>query len=220
MDVEGERAVMVEKQDHRSVQVETILREWLAEPNVAVICGRWNEGAVMELMPQGRACLLGRKYDGCFARIRELRIDGEEHHVHIDLSKLCHVVYAIAASVCYGFLPSFEVHFVEHWDERESGCYVFGLSVCEPYKGGRLRRNAVVRYFRRLVSHSARWPENVHLRMEAQAERVSQLPKVWREIYGCFCEAAQGRVPVGVHIESPVSLEAAFDTIIKGTHRV
>ena len=49
--------------------------DWLREPDITVACGRWSEGAISELIPLGHGRLLPPIYEGCFAGVRELRLD-------------------------------------------------------------------------------------------------------------------------------------------------
>lgn len=91
--------------------VETILREWIADPDITLVCGRWADGGIMELVPAGRARLTPARYDGSFAGLRDLELDGAGHHLHLDLTKLAHAAYVLAPSVCFGYRPSFELRF-------------------------------------------------------------------------------------------------------------
>ena len=56
-------------QQHMSA-VETILEEWIADPDITLVCGRWADGSIMELVPAGRARLTPARYGGCFAGLR------------------------------------------------------------------------------------------------------------------------------------------------------
>ncbi len=89
-----------------------VLAEWLVDDDVTLACGRWAEGAVAEWLPRGQARLLPRQYDQCFAGVRELRLEGTAHHMHIDFGRIHKVSYAVAPSVCLGFRPSLDVRFL------------------------------------------------------------------------------------------------------------
>lgn len=52
---------------------------WLSRPGITIACGRWSDDAISELVPQGQASLLPAIYDGCFAGVRELRLQGQPH---------------------------------------------------------------------------------------------------------------------------------------------
>ena len=143
--------------------IETILRESLADPEISLITGHWPDGAVMEMLPRGRARLSGARYGGAYAGLRDLHLDDSPHHMHLDLARLPCATYVFAPSVCFGFMPSFELRLTsEHCLALER--FGLGLSVCTPYRGGRLHHEAVERYFGRLIDHQARFPESVTFR--------------------------------------------------------
>ena len=77
-----------------------VVARWLARPGVTVACGRWADGAISEIVTQGEAHLLPSLYDGCFAGVRELRLAGQPHHLHIDFGRVHRLAYAVAPSVC------------------------------------------------------------------------------------------------------------------------
>ena len=133
-------------------RVEAVLREWLADPGASLLCGRWADGGIMELLPEGRARLGEARYGGRFAGLRDLEVAGEAHHLHLDLARLPCAVYLVAPSVCFGFRPSFEVRLCGA-AEQAADAFGLGLSLQRPYRGDRLDRDAVRRYLRRLVSH-------------------------------------------------------------------
>ena len=59
--------------------VDAIVREWLADPELTLICGRWSDGGLMELMPEGRATLTQPRYCGDFAGLRDLNLTGQPY---------------------------------------------------------------------------------------------------------------------------------------------
>ena len=140
--------------------VDAILRESLSDPDVALVSGHWSEGVVMEILPRGRAQLSRARYGGEFAGVRDLHVQGEPHHLHLDVAQLACATYVVAPSVCFGFRPSFELRLARGHDEAPGRCGL-GLSIDMPYRGARLRDVAVERYFRRLIDHQRRFPQVV-----------------------------------------------------------
>ncbi len=136
--------------------VDAILRCWLGDPDLIVFCGEWRHGGLMEMLPRGKAVLTAPHYAGRFSGLRELRLQGGGHHVHLDLGRLRQACYVVAPSVCYGFRPALELRLVAPGGDpmRDAG---FGLSVC-PYHGDRLREDVARRYFRRAADHIRRYP--------------------------------------------------------------
>ncbi len=143
--------------------MDAILREWLADPDLTLICGRWSDGGIMELMPEGRATLSRPRYGGDFAGLRDLDLTGQHHHIHLDLNKLPRAVYLVSPSVCYGFRPSFEVRLCAT-DDVAATAFGLGLGVRHPYRGNKLSHAAVRRYLRRLANHRRSNPGVVGMR--------------------------------------------------------
>lgn len=138
--------------------IEAILRLWLADPDLTVFCGAWRHGAVMELLPRGKARLTGQLYADAFAGLRDLVIDDGGHHVHLDLGRLCRACYIVAPSVCFGFRPSFELRLTAR-DADPLQDFGLGIAVRNPYDGDRLREAAVRRYFNRTLAHMEAYPD-------------------------------------------------------------
>jgi hypothetical protein len=135
---------------------------WLAEPGVTIACGRWAEGAISEIMPMGRATLLPGVYDDCFSGIREVRLDGQPHHLHIDFGRVHAFSYAIAPSVCMAFKPSFEVRLlVIGPGGLPSDRWIVSLMLAAPYKDGVLDHPAIVAFFQRAQRDAAERPDLV-----------------------------------------------------------
>ena len=145
--------------------VEAILRDWLADAEVTLFCGDWSSGGLMELLPRGRARLSGPRYDGAFAGLRELRLDDDGHHVHLDLGRLSRACYVVVPSVCYGFRPAFELRLAAAGDDPFLR-YGLGLALTQPYAGGALREAAARRYFDRVTRHLRLYPDvaSLHFR--------------------------------------------------------
>lgn len=181
----------------RVTQIEHVLRDWLAEPAITLVCGDWRRGSIMELYPEGQAVLSAARYAEPFSGLRDLKLTGQGHHLHLDLAKLSSAVYAVAPSVCYGYRPSFEVRFTS--DLEGAGAGGFALSVREPYQAGRTNRAALVGYFRRLLQHQARFPEVTRLHVDAhadlhvdtRAEARRGREDAWRDALSCLAEARE-----------------------------
>ncbi len=178
--------------------VDTLLREWLGDPDITLICGRWADGTIMELMPEGNATLTDPAYSGPFAGLRDLRLRGQAHHMHLDLAKLSRVVYAVVPSVCYGFRPSFEVRLGDD-DAAAMDTYGLAISVRRPYAGEGLAEPAVVNYFKRALDHARRFPDRVRFRAEASVRSGDGHAATWHAVGRCLLEA-DGR---GVALDSP-----------------
>ena len=97
--------------ESRTSRIEALIREWLADPDVVLVCGRWSAGVIAEIFPAGTGVLTPQGYDGRFAGVRDLTIPGTRHHLHLDLGKFRGALFLVAPSVCFGFRPSFEVWF-------------------------------------------------------------------------------------------------------------
>jgi hypothetical protein len=146
--------------DAKPSAIETILRSWLTDPDLTLFCGNWAEGGVMELLPRGGAHLSGPRYETPFDGLRELRLEGGAHHIHLDLSRLTRAWYVMAPSVCYGFRPSFELRLtVDGGEPRDS--FGLGLALTNPYAGGGLRTRPVRRYLERATEHFRAYPDSV-----------------------------------------------------------
>jgi len=192
-------------------QVDAILREWLADPDLTLICGRWSDGGIMELMPEGRATLSRPRYAGEFAGLRDLDVAGQRHHLHLDLHKLPRAVYLVAPSVCYGFRPSFEVRLCAA-DELAATAFGLGLGARHPYRGDQLSRAVVRRYLRRLANHRASSPQVVGIRAidgpvppAAAARRAED----WAAIGQCVAE----EFDIDVSIDDAASFTAAMHEV-------
>jgi len=192
-------------------QVDAILREWLADSDLTLICGRWSDGGIMELMPEGRATLSCPGYDGDFAGLRDLNLAGQQHHLHLDLGKLPRAVYLVAPSVCYGFRPSFELRLCAN-DDSATTAFGLGLSVSRPYIGNKLSHEAVRRYLRRLVNHRRSNPEVVGIRAidgPLPSPVTRSLADDWAAIGNCVAE----EFDADVFIHDAASFTAAMNEV-------
>jgi hypothetical protein len=187
----------------RIEQIENVIRDWLVEPGITLLCGDWQNGSVMEILPEGRAVLTRQKYAEPFSGLRDIHLPGQGHHLHLDLAKLSVAVYSVAPCVCYGYRPSFEVRFTDaprppaadggaprpRRAARPSGSFAFAFGVREPYVGGRANRAVLVPYFQRLFDHHARFPGAVQFRIEKAAAGRGAPPDGWADVHACLLEA-------------------------------
>lgn len=89
-----------------------VLQRWLTRPDTVLACGRWSDGAIGEFNSLGRAQVLSGRYKGCFSGVCDIRLEGQPHHLHVDLGRVAAVRYCLCPSVCFGFKPSVEVRFM------------------------------------------------------------------------------------------------------------
>lgn len=169
----------------RVSQLETILREWLSEPAITLMCGDWRNGCIMEILPDGPATLTREKYPEPFSGLRDIELPGQPHHLHINLDKLAQVVYAITPCVCYGYRPSFEVRF----NDENSGTTAFALAVRQPYLGRKTNRSALISYFRRLLDHHRRFSAITRFHVDRLPDQGSPNADGWEDIRSCFVAA-------------------------------
>lgn len=151
------------------------MQDWLREPDITVACGRWSEGAISELIPLGHGRLLPPIYEGCFAGVRELRLDNAPHHLHIDFGRVHCIRYVVAPSVCFEFKPSFEARLLvlgpggaagDHW--------VVSLMLSCPYDRGALNFSLVRRYLDLARQHARQRPELVEFEVEPAVRTTAE----------------------------------------------
>ncbi len=178
------------------------LDDWLHEPDITVACGRWSDGAIGELIPQGRGYLLPGIYEGCFAGVRELRLQDSPHHLHIDFGRVHRIRYVVAPSVCLDFKPSFEARLLvlgpggtpsDHW--------VVSLMLSGPYDCGVLHSGRVQRFLDLARRQAAQRPDLVEFDVEPSVRETPEglqllqllrartgLPAAhWPELVGALC---------------------------------
>lgn len=162
----GEDRTQAELED-RFAFFHDAVSDWLADPGITIVCGRWTEGAISEFMPGGTAALLPPAYDGRFAGIREVRIRQQRHHLHIDFGRIHALSYVVAPSVCLGFDPSLEVRLLttdEAGNPTED--WMVALMYANPYlQDRRVDPQAASRFFRTAREHLARRPDLVRMRI-------------------------------------------------------
>ncbi|MEW8419856.1 MAG: hypothetical protein AB2690_21755 [Candidatus Thiodiazotropha endolucinida] len=165
--------------------LETVLREWLAVKEIVIICGKWDHGAISEIISDGKAWLTEAAYTGKFVGLRDLRVRGEHHHLHIDLGKFSHVEYAVTPSVCYGWKPSFEVFLV-----GDHGPGNFAVSAGRPYRRQALNRPLVKAFFKRFMDHRQRFGDAIQWSATGYGcgPESSAVNDCWHEIGSCALE--------------------------------
>jgi len=175
--------------------VEAILRRWLVEDEITIVCGRWDRGSIVELVPHGKAVLSEAKYAGEFAGLRDLDIPGTEHHAHLDLAKLSRVVYRVAPSVCFGFRSSFEICFTD--DAAIHGALTLALS--KPWRDDQLDSELVARWFSRFAEDLREDTDVVSL--DIQVDRTSRWTRLWPTIVTAALRGAQLSVSAPDHVD-------------------
>jgi hypothetical protein len=158
--------------------LESILNEWFVEEDLMIICGWWEHGAISEIFTHGKARLVGSGYGGKFAGIRDLRVGGEKHHLHLDLSKFTAVEYTVYPCVCYNWQPSFEVRLV-----GEDGISTIGVSSGQPYRGKEIDIAKIKAFFHRYVTHRLRYGDFV----KASSQQLSAPAEPGRESLRKVC---------------------------------
>lgn len=162
-----------------------VIEEWIRDPKTTIACGRWTDGAVSELIPAGRARLLPARYHGCFAGVREIRLDDGPHHLHIDLGRVHKVCYAVAPSVCLDFKPSLELRFLTLGaGGAPTDRWSLSLMPDCPYRGNNLDEAVVRSFVQRMLRHAERAPELVELSIAPETRQSPQgadLLRLFRE---------------------------------------
>ena len=168
--------------------LDRILRDWLADESTFLIAGRWGEGVVAEILPRGKARLSAAGYSGAFAGLRDLRIEGEAHHLHLDLARFTGVRYTIRPSVCYGWRPSLEIDLV---GPEDTPC--FSLSAGTTYCAGAFQPAPARAYFARLFEHRRRYGALVGVHVRPSSAPVQEVAADWGAILECTSELAAAR---------------------------
>lgn len=146
-----------------------LLAAWLDTPGLTVACGHWEDGAVSEIVPEGRAVLLPARYGGVFAGVRELRLTGAAHHLHIDLGRVERLRFTLAPCVCLGFKPSFEVRLMSrNRAGTASGDWSLSLMLGAPYAGESLDQEAARGFLARACAQLRAHPELTEIVVDEQ----------------------------------------------------
>ncbi len=152
-----------------------VIEDWIQDPQTTIACGTWADGAVSEIIPAGGAQLLPGRYDGCFAGVRELRLDNGPHHLHIDLGRVHKIRYTIAPSVCLAFKPALEVRLlITGPGGAPTDRWALSLMPDCPYREDQFDEAAVHRFIERLRLHAKRAPELVELSIEPEVRQSPQ----------------------------------------------
>ncbi len=182
------------------------IERWLAQPGVTIACGRWSDGAIAEILPQGRAHLLPARYDGCFAGVRELRLAAQPHHLHIDFGRIHKLAYTVAPSVCLAFRPSFELRLLTLGPgDAPTDRWTVSLMLESPYVDGRLDDTAAVRFFRHVADDAAARPDLVELTIDPAVRSSAVAPQV--------LAAMQAAAGLPDELASSAGWEAAVEAI-------
>lgn len=193
--------------DHSWIQaLDALLRRDLSNPRIMLVTGDFERGAVAELLPAGRARLGDALYKGRFAGLRDLSIDGEANHMHLDLGRIDRVVFKIVPSVCFGWKPSFDM-VLEH-----SATPALSLTLTEPHlTGGGLDVPLVVDFFVRWRRARALLRERVAMHVVAApgpAARVSpKLASCWSQVLSCHAAARAASADAPSTADDTVAIE-------------
>ena len=164
--------------------------EWLQDPDITIACGRWSDGAISEFMPRQRAKLLPALYNGCFAGVRELRLENDPNHLHIDFGRVHQVCYTVAPSVCLDFKSSFELRFLTLGPGgAPSDRWAISLMLTQPYDGQGLRRQPVQRFFQRAQAHARMQPAWVDICVEPEVRRSEEGAWLLALLQSMACDA-------------------------------
>lgn len=160
---------------------ESVLIDWLQAERVTVACGSWAEGGIAEFLPRGKATLLPAVYEGCFEGVRELRLEGLEHHMHIDLGRVHQLTYSVAPSVCFAGKPSFEVRLLTTGPGgARTSRWSVSLMLSRPYVGDALAPDELAWFFERARLHIARRPDLVRFEVSPDVLRSERADDVRR----------------------------------------
>lgn len=150
--------------------VEEVLQEWLADAHIALVCGSWAHGAMGELFPGGQATLTPAAYGSPFDGVRDLVLDGQRHHLHVDLAQIHRIRYAVAPSVCFGWGPAFEVRLCPQGRPDHP---VLTVALTDCYRSGALDRDRVRTFLACALEHRARFGDLVELAIETDPPAVA-----------------------------------------------
>ena len=144
---------------------------WLEHKNITIACGRWSDGAISEIIPDGQARLLPAIYDGCFRGIREVRLEEQSHHLHIDFGRIHKLSYTVSPSICLNFKPSFEIRLLtlgaggaptDHW--------LVSLMLGTPYSEDQLNEEVALHFLATAVQEAAERPDLVEVRIDPDVQ--------------------------------------------------
>ena len=186
-----------------------VIEEWIAMPDVAVVCGNWKDGSISEIIAGPGARLLPAAYSDCFAGVRELRVADAPHHLHIDLARIHRIQYAVHPSVCLQFKPSFEVRFLLIGaGGAPTDRWCFSCMLTHPYRGDLADKDSVTEYFRIARRHLTSRRDVVEIDI---ARSVTQAPGFHR-ILDCLNSAFEVQVDATAVSSFLDSLSSPVDT--------
>ncbi len=178
-----------------------VLQRWLARPDTVLACGRWSEGAVGEFNPVGRGQVLSARYKDCFAGVCDIRLEGQPHHLHVDLGRVYTVRYCLSLSVCFGFKPSLEARFMLAGpDGSASERWSLAAMVENPYLNGSLDEACLNAFVEEAADLCRRQPGWAGLWID---------PEVWSSEAGPQIEQSLCRV-AGINPSAPKAWEQAL----------
>ncbi|MEZ5263802.1 MAG: hypothetical protein R2755_18975 [Acidimicrobiales bacterium] len=158
--------------DRRIAHLERVLTRWTERPSTSIACGSWGDGALAEIVHAGAGRLLPAAYDGCFLGVRELRFDGVDHHIHVDLGRVHTASYAIAPSVCFGGAPSLEVRFLTTGaGGAPTARWSLSAMVTRPYDGATLHADELRWFLDAAVTDLAAGPDATRFDIDPEVRR-------------------------------------------------
>ncbi len=173
----------------RTEQLAKLLEPWLQSGQMAVACGRWQDGGVAEILPAAGLSLLPAVYDGCYVGVREIRLHEADHHVHLDLGRVHRLQFAMAPSVCFAFRPSFELRLlVLGPGDAPTDRWVVSLLLLDPYAGGHLRPERALWFLTLMVAQLRAAPQCCELWVEPGLDTASlgqQLAEMMAPLLQC-----------------------------------
>lgn len=178
---------------------------WLQTTDTTIACGRWNDGAIAELMPQGQGYLLPARYEDRFAGVRELRLNNAPHHLHIDFGRVSHILYTVTPSICLGFRPSFEARLMMKDPQgRQSNQWTISFMLNKPYAQEKLSSGKVHKYFELARQQAMQRPDLVKFHIDSSIF-TSPLGLELLELLRIHTGIAAGGWPAIIRALSPAS---------------
>jgi hypothetical protein len=166
--------------------LDSMLRRELSNPRTMIVTGDFERGAVAELLPAGRARLSEARYTGRFAGLRDLSIEGETNHLHLDLGRIDRIAFRVIPSVCFGWKPSFDM-VLEH-----RGMPALSLSLTDPHGAEGLDDRLITDFFVRWRRTRAAVGERVVMQLTTSPPSSRLGPKLavcWLQVAACHAAA-------------------------------
>lgn len=144
---------------------------WLERKDVTIACGRWSDGAISEIIPDGQAKLLPAIYDGCFNGVREVRLEEQSHHLHVDFGRIHKLAYTVAPSVCLNFKPSFEMRLLTLGaGGAPTDRWLVSLMLETPYSEDQLNEDIALQFLVQAVQEARERPDLVEVRIDPEVQ--------------------------------------------------